>query len=288
MTPMSLPADAHVHSEWSWDTGGPHSDAMGRMRATCERAVRIGLPALVFTEHLDFPGTWRSRSEDLMDHQQGFLGGDGLVKHPVFEPQGYFEAIERMRGEFVELSILTGVEFGQPHVHEADARALVDLDSLDRINGSLHTLDMGSGVRAEPATLYSEHRAADVVWAYLAEIPVMVAGSDAFHTFTHIDYVARAWPSWELGPFDPRPFEEGYRAAMRAIAESGRALEMNTGRLWSWVPQWWAEEGGRAVSFGSDAQTPDALARNFPEAVAMLEHFGFRPGRQPWDFWTRG
>ncbi len=223
-----------------------------------------------------------------MDHQQAFLGSDGLVQHPVFEPSGYFEAIERMRGEFVELSILTGVEFGQPHVHEADAWALFDLDSLDRINGSLHTLDMGSGVRAEPATLYSEHPAADVVWAYLAEIPVMVAGSDAFHVFTHIDYAARAWPSWELGPFDPRPFEEGYRTAMRAIAESGRALEMNTGRLWSWVPQWWAEEGGRAISFGSDAHTPDALARNFPEAVAMLEHFGFRPGHRAWDLWTRG
>ncbi|MFM2353577.1 MAG: hypothetical protein RLZZ608_983 [Actinomycetota bacterium] len=38
-----LPADSHVHSEWSWDTGGPHSPAAGRMIATCERAVEIGL-----------------------------------------------------------------------------------------------------------------------------------------------------------------------------------------------------------------------------------------------------
>jgi histidinol-phosphatase (PHP family) len=58
---MTLPADSHVHSEWSWDTGGPASTAAGRMRATCIQAIRIGLPALTFTEHLDFPGTWRSR-----------------------------------------------------------------------------------------------------------------------------------------------------------------------------------------------------------------------------------
>lgn len=44
---MSLPADSHVHSEWSWDTGGPRSHAAGRMRATCARAVRIGLPAML-------------------------------------------------------------------------------------------------------------------------------------------------------------------------------------------------------------------------------------------------
>jgi histidinol-phosphatase (PHP family) len=29
------------------------------------------------------------------------------------------------------------------------------------------------------------------------------------------------------------------------------------------------------------------LASNFYEAMAMAEHFGFRQGRQPEDFWTR-
>jgi histidinol-phosphatase (PHP family) len=32
------------------------------------------------------------------------------------------------------------------------------------------------------------------------------------------------------------------------------------------------EEGGRAVTFGSDAHGPDMLAANFPEATAMLEY----------------
>lgn len=69
------------------------------------------------------------------------------------------------------------------------------------------------------------------------------------------------------------------------LAQAGRVLEMNTRRLWPWIPQWWSEEGGRAVTFGSDAHVPGALADNFPEAVAMVEHFGFRPGRRPEDFW---
>ena len=75
---------------------------------------------------------------------------------------------------------------------------------------------------------------------------------------------------------------------MRVIASSGRPLEMNTGRpLRPWIPQWWTEEGGRAVTFGSDDHKRAGWAANFPEATAMLAHFGFQPGRRQEDFWTR-
>ena len=126
-----------------------------------------------------------------------------------------------------------------------------------------------------------------MMWAYLDEIPRMVANSTSFEVFTHIDYPVRSWPTEAAGPFDPRRFEEGFRAAMRAIAASGRALELNTRRLRPWIPQWWAEEGGRAVTFGSDAHQHRGLAANFPEATAMAESFGFVPQRHPEDFWTR-
>jgi len=282
----SLPADSHVHTEWSWDTGGPHSDAVGRMRATCVQAVHIGLPALIFTEHLDIPGTWRAEPDDLLPHQRHYVQADGTMKFEPLDAEGYFESIDRMRTEFPDLRILTGIEFGQPHLYEAQARQIVDLSRFDRINGSLHTLDLGDG-RAEPSRLLHERPADEVMNAYLAEIPVMVARSEVFHVFTHIDYVLRHWPAETVGPFDPRDFEEGIRAAMRSIADSGRALELNTRRLWSWVPQWWAEEGGEAVTFASDAHTPDTIAANFPEAVLLAEAFGFRPGATPEAFWRR-
>jgi histidinol-phosphatase (PHP family) len=37
-----LPADSHVHTEWSWDAPD------GSMERTCARAVEIGLPAIAF------------------------------------------------------------------------------------------------------------------------------------------------------------------------------------------------------------------------------------------------
>ncbi|MGY2112732.1 PHP domain-containing protein [Nocardia gipuzkoensis] len=283
---MALPADSHVHSEWSWDTGGPTSGAAGRMEQTCERAIAIGLPAMIFTEHLDFDTDWRTTTEDLMPHQRRLLDPDGYLRPPRFDVAGYLDCIERCRHQFPDLRILTGVEFGQQHRFEEQAAQLLDLAMLDRVNGSLHTLPIDDD-RSEPNTLFRLWPAEKVMWAYLEEIRRVVAGSEAFAVFCHIDYAVRAWPTATSGPFDPHRFEEGFRTAMRAIADSGRALEMNTRHLRPWIPQWWAEEGGRAVTFGSDAHVPEALADNFPEAVAMIEHFGFRPGRRPEDFWTR-
>ena len=286
---MTLPADAHVHSEWSWDTGGPDSDARGTMRRTCERAVRIGLPAVIFTEHLDFDG-WLIDRDDVPPEQAKLIM-DGRLEPTPLDVDGYLESIERCRHDFPGLRILTGVEYGQPHLFDDQARALLDLGSLDRVNGSLHTLEIegpdSTPMRAEPFTLFRRWPAEKVITEYLAEVPRMIAGSDSFACFTHIDYAVRYWPTETEGPFDPRRFEEQFRAAMRAIAAGDRALELNTRRLWSWVPQWLAEEGGRAISFGSDDHATAALAAGLPEAVIMAEHFGFRPGRRPEDFWTR-
>jgi histidinol-phosphatase (PHP family) len=281
-----LPADSHVHSEFSWDTGGPDSAARGTLRATCARAVAIGLPAVFFTEHLDLEDAWVTDLEDFADHERHLVGADGVVAVPRFDVDGYLEEIDRCRAAFPELRIGTGLEFGQPGLRTDAARAVLDLDAFDRIIGSLHTVPLGAQ-RAEPNTLFRRLPAGEVIRRYLAEVPAMVAGAGPHEVVTHLDYAVRYWPEETEGPFDPRAFEEELRGAMRAIAGSGRALEINTRRLRPWIPQWWAEEGGRAVSFGSDSHTPLALAANFPEATAMLEALGFRPGSDPRELWRR-
>jgi histidinol-phosphatase (PHP family) len=258
-----------------------------RWSASVNARCRSELPALVFTEHLDLEDAWRVEDGDIGEHAQKYVDGSGHVRLPPFDVDGYLEAVDRRRHEYPELRILTGVEFGQPHLWDARAAALLSSGAINRVNGSLHTLPFDDDDRSEPTTLFRHMPADEVMWAYLEEIPRVVNGSDSFEVFSHIDYAVRSWPVAVAGPFDPRRFEEGFRMAMRAIADSERVLEMNTRRLWSWIPQWWAEEGGAAVSFGSDAHGPDAVAANFPEATAMVEYFGFRPGSGPEDFWAR-
>jgi histidinol-phosphatase (PHP family) len=256
------------------------------MVLACERAVRIGLPAVIFTEHVDLEPAWRSTPDDLLPHQRVFLDNDDHVRVPTFDVHGYLDSIAECRGRFPGLRILTGLEFGQPHLRGAALAGVLDPNLFDRINGSLHTLTDGAD-RCEPNTLYRTWEPDAVIEAYLAEMVVMAGSPVRFETVTHLDYAVRAWPTERVGPFDPCRFESGFRAAMRAIADSGRALEMNTGRLWPWLPRWWAQEGGRSITFGSDAHDPELVARNFPEAAEMVTALGFRPGEQPEDPWRR-
>ena len=53
------------------------------------------------------------------------------------------------------------------------------------------------------------------------------------------------------------------------------------------VVRWWHEEGGEAVSFGSDAHDPFKIAGGFADAAAMAEASGFRPMPDPLALWGR-
>jgi histidinol-phosphatase (PHP family) len=279
---VTLPADSHVHSEWSWDA------PRGSMEQTCAQAVDLGLPVVAFTEHLDhaaFPVA--TDGPYVSDHLTGLAAPDGMLMPPAFDAAGYLESIERCRDRFPGLRILSGLEMGEPHRHAAACAAVLGAGRFDRVLGSLHSLPYAGGF-AEPWWLYPRRDAAGLLREYLAEVAVLVTRSDLFAVLAHIDYPIRFWPADVAGPFDPFAFEEEFRHALRATAGSGRALEINTRLpLHPRILTWWHEEGGAAVSFGSDAHLPSMVAHGFREAAAMAEAHGFRPGRDPYDLWAR-
>ena len=279
---MSLPCDSHVHSEWSWDT------PVGDMEQSCARAVELGLPAIAFTEHLDHT-VWRIALEGpyVMDHLTAIADSSGILTPPAFDAAGYLEAIERCRERFPGLRILSGLEMGEPHRHAEQCAQILKVGRFDRLLGSLHTLP-DRGTFAEPWGIYPHRDAHEVVREYLAGVATMVSTSDIFSVLAHIDYPIRSWPAERAGQFDPTAFEEEFRHALRATAQSGRALEINTRLpLHAAIVTWWHEEGGDAVTFGSDAHLPPYVAHGFAEAAQMAEAHGFRPGKNPYDMWGR-
>jgi histidinol-phosphatase (PHP family) len=272
---VPLPPDSHVHSEWSWDA------PLGDMERACARAVTLGLPAIAFTEHLDHT-VWRvppTAPANLV----ALTGPDGRLTPPPFDAAGYFEAVGRCRSRFPGLRILTGVEMGEPHWHAAACAEVLGSGRFDRVLGSLHCLPDRDGY-SEPWALYPHRDAHEVVRSYLAGVAEMVATGDMFEVLAHIDYPVRSWP----GEFEPADFEDEFRHALRATARSGRALEINTRiPLHATILTWWRQEGGDAITFGSDAHLPGLVGHGFGEAAAMAEAHGFRPGRDPHDLWSR-
>lgn len=281
---MAYPADSHVHSEWSWDAQN------GSMELSCERAREIGLPSIAFTEHVDHT-IWTASQSGLAsvpaDHPVAILSdSEGQVTPPPFDVAGYLESVERCRGLYPELRILSGLELGEPHWHVEATRDVLASGTFDRVLGSLHCLPDGDGFQ-EPNDLFGHRDPDEVLKTYLMEIAVLVKQCDVFSVLGHIDYPVRSWPD-HLGPFASAPFEDEFRHALHATAQSGKALEINTVvPLQATILQWWREEGGEQVTFGSDAHEPSEVARGFLDAASMAEASGFRPERDPLALWTR-
>jgi histidinol-phosphatase (PHP family) len=272
-----LPPDNHVHSEWSWDT--PMGASMER---TCRRALEVGLPAIAFTEHVDFTA-WGDGDQPPSDVPR-IVAREHVMPLDV---SGYQASLERCRDRFPQLRIVSGIEAGEPHHFAGGVAGVLASGAFERVLGSLHSIvDGGRLIYVD--RLFGKFPAHDLMRRYFAELLALVNGSDVFQVLAHCDYPRRQWPSRE-GEYDEADFEEEYRVVFRALASGGRALEINTRSplASSTLIRWWYEEGGDAVSFGSDAHHPLRVGARFDLAVDIVEAAGFKAGSDPFDFWRR-
>ncbi len=257
-------ADNHIHSQWSWDA------SYGSMERSCRRAAELGLPAVAFTEHADW-----------------IRGQEG-----EFDSESYFDSIERCRAAYPGLRILSGVELGEPHRYAAEARALLALP-FDRVLASVHCVDWkGETTDACEQGFLTSSDVAGIFRVYLGEVLALLESGQRFEVLAHLDYPKRYWPSHPA--YLESQYEEEFRAILRSAARKEVALEVNTTRGGDHprhlcpgpvVLNWWREEGGRSISFGSDAHSPDALAAGFELAREVVASAGFRPQADPAAFW---
>jgi histidinol-phosphatase (PHP family) len=280
----TVPPDDHVHTEWSWDA------AAGSMEASCAQAIELGLPSIAFTEHVDAT-RWVLTAEAQSLMPPARIGVDGRFDPLTLDADGYLACVERCRDRFPDLRILTGVELGEPHWFEDRSRALLRSAGFDRVLGSLHSLPLPDGPWLVDHLFWASAPDGvtpdEVVRSYLGEALRMIESCDLFEVLAHIDYPVRGWPP-AVGRYDSATFEDEYRAVLRALATSGRVLEVNTRLpMPAEIVGWWYESGGDAVSFGSDAHQPSSVGHGFADAVAMVESCGFRAGRDRYDFWRR-
>jgi histidinol-phosphatase (PHP family) len=272
---MRLPADNHVHTQFSWD-----APAAASMARSCEQALAVGVGCLAFTDHLDFT--------DWTDGD--LIGEENLDPRPydrmrLLDVTGYLAAVQECRERYPDLRILTGAEIGEAHMFGASAGAFVAAAGFDRVLGSLHAVPFGGRLTAADR-LFGLMPADEVMRRYFAEVVRLVEGSDVFEVLAHLDFPRRMWPR-AAGPYQEASFEAEYRAVLGALAAGGRVLEVNTKSPLASVTLmgWWRDAGGRAVSFGSDAHQPWRVGDKFKLAVDVVEAAGFRAGRDRFDFW---
>ncbi len=177
-----LPPDGHVHTEWSWDA------VAGSMQRSCERALRLGLASVAFTEHADYtrwviePGT----AERIRWVNPDRVGPDGRFSPPPLDTAAYLECVRRCRDRFPDLRILAGLELGEPHWHEHEVKALLGLAEFDRLLGSVHSLALDGPWAVDH--LFGLLEPGDLMRAYLSET-LRLAESPALLPFWRISTI---------------------------------------------------------------------------------------------------
>ena len=143
-----LPPDNHVHTEWSWD-----APAEASMVRSCEQALAVGVPAVAFTDHLDFTaGT--DGDQIAAEH----IDPRPYARMHVLDVPGYLAAVHECRQRYPDLRILTGAEIGEAHLWAASARAVVAGAGFDRILGSLHAIPFNGKLTAADALFRRDFR----------------------------------------------------------------------------------------------------------------------------------
>jgi len=252
------------------------------MIRACEQALEVGLPAVAFTEHVDFI-RWGAADNPMNGVPEARAAGS---IQPL-DVEAYVASIQECRERFPDLRIRSGIEAGEPHLFSGGVAAMLAQAPFDRVLGSLHSLPR-DGLLVGVGWFLSRETAYDVVRDYCAEMLRMIDNSDVFEVLAHFDYPRRYWPR-SAGAYEEGKVEAEHREVFRALASSGRVLEINTASPLASATAmgWWYDEGGGAVSFGSDAHTPQRVGDGFDLAADVVEAAGFRPGRDRQDFWRR-
>jgi len=248
---MTIPHDYHLHTRFS-------EDGANTPEEMCRRAVELDLPEIGFSEH------W-----DVGPHE----------KHPrFFQPEPWFEEIERLRGLFAgQLTVRAGIEIAEPHLYPAETAEVLGRAPFDYVLGSVHFV--GPNFMFDESH-FRKHTADEIYGAYFAEVEAMLRSAD-LDAVAHFDVAARIGKPI-LG-YDPARYEGQIRRVLEIVIQRGLALEVNAGGLRKparvlmpdpLIIKWYAGMGGERVTLGSDAHRVGDLGTGLEAALAAIQEAG--------------
>lgn len=261
---MNIPHDYHMHSNFS-------CDCRATMAEMCQSAIAKGISEIGFTEHYDLHPDEPQRDWFRLDE--------------------WVAELERCRARFDgNLTVRAGIEIGEPHVFQAEARAILQRYPFDYALGSLHWVGRQIIFDQE----YFRRPADEAFGLYFEELE-RVTRAGRFDILSHFDAVMRV--GYEVyGEYDPRRYEDAIRLVLRNCIENGIALDINTAALRRGTKTrhvetqhaaslltpgpnilgWYVEMGGDRVTLGSDAHRPEQLGAALDVAVEAARSAGLK------------
>ena len=196
-----------------------------------------------------------------------------------FQMEDYAKAYDGLKSE--KLKIRRGVEFGMlPDRPELLGQLLACRD-FDFVIGSVHFAE-GWDVYFPP---YWEGKTMEQAERrYLEEILACVRTHDDFDVLGHLTYISKAWNNPTNRPVAYEPYADVVDEIFRELVRKEKGIEVNTsgmGCCGVYMPdvrylRRFHELGGKIVTVGSDAHTPDRVGENTAHAARMVaDIFGY-------------
>jgi histidinol-phosphatase (PHP family) len=252
-----LPLDSHLHTDLSPDSDVP-IDVYAR------QAVELGIAELAITDHVDFRPdgpAYSFASFELREHQVR----DAAER---WAPHG--------------LAIRFGTELSYERAYESDIRDHLERHPYDFVIGSVHIAADWPYVPSRVAAWVAGRSLAEIVEPYYLEVEG-AARSGLFDSVGHIDFVKRFLaPHVTAAQLATAP--ELLEPILRALVESGTALEINTSGLRqppaetypsAATVERFRELGGERITIGSDSHRAEHFAFALADGYGYAEAAGF-------------
>lgn len=252
-------SDIHLHSSFSGDSETP-------MEAMIQAGIQKGLHHMCFTEHLDLDYPYHP--EDFVDFS--------------LDDDSYRQTFLTLRDKYhPQIELLFGIELGlQPHLKEAYSQ-LLKKHPFDFVIGSSHTAHGEDPYYT--ASFFQNRSEREAYTLYFTSILENLDAFSDIDTYGHIDYVVRYGPNRNKN-YTYEMYGEVLDQILKALIQKGIGMEVNSGGLKYALGQpnpceeiirRYRQLGGKIITIGSDAHSPEYLAYEFPKISEILKNCGF-------------
>lgn len=239
--------DMHIHTKFS-------CDSKEELERYCCEALKNGVKALCFTDHVDF---------NKNDFGYGF-----------YNPTDFFIEFNEIKDKYSKkIKLLCGIEFSEPHLYKDELLGLGKLP-YDYIIGSIHYWynDMF------PSLMIKDNIPIELCYEYYWKAVYSEVISGGFDCLGHFDFPKRYYGRVKIdNSILPNIFY--------AMIRNNICLEINTSSLRKNVFQSMPDReilsiykacGGAYITIGSDAHIAEDLAADYKYAKDLISYYDFK------------
>lgn len=251
-----IKCDMHTHTNNSSDCNTPMED-------TVKSAIEKGIEVLAFTDHCEW------LCFDVKNNYES-------IKNSLAEA----DAVQKKYKD--KIKILSGIELGEYIYNKNLGDYMLKSLDYDVVIASLHVRRDNTVFSFTDYSKEKEEDIREMLEEYFEDLYELAKVMD-YDVLAHLTIPYRYINGKYGHNFDSREYEKIITKILKTVIKREKALEINTsgvktfGMLFpdEWIVEKYYDLGGRIITIGADAHTPENVASGFDEVEKYLKEVGF-------------